>query len=266
MRDGLTADLLDQFVSAVPRVVMALLIIIIGFIVAKIVAGIVRKLLARIGLDKIGDKLEDIDIVKKSNMKIQISKMISKFIYYIMLLFFLIAGAEALGMPAISNLVTDIINFIPNLIVAIIMLVLGLLLAEALRNIAFTALKSLGIPSAGMISSFVFYFILITVFVSALKQAAIQTEFLETNLSILIGGVVAAFAIGYGLASKDIIKNFISSFYNKGKIKIGDTVTVDNERGEIVKIDNTTVTIQSNDRRILYPLSDVLGGKIIIHD
>lgn len=266
MVDGLTADLLKQFVSAIPRIATAIVIIIVGFIVAKIVASIVRKLLVRIGADKVGDKLGEIDIVQKSNMKIEISKIVSKFIYYIMILFFLIAGAEALGMPAISNLVTDIINFIPNLIVAIIMLVLGLLLAEALRSIVFTALKSLGIPSAGMISSFVFYFILITVFVSALKQAAIQTEFLETNLSILIGGVVAAFAIGYGLASKDIIKNFISSFYNKGKIKIGDTVTLENERGEIVEIDSTTVTIQSNDRRILYPLSDVLGGKVIIHD
>jgi len=266
MLDGFTADLLRQFISAIPRIATAIIIIIVGFIIAKIVAGIVKKLLLRLGVDRLGDKLGEIDIVQKSNVKIEISKIISKFIYYIMVLFFLIAGAEALGMPAISNLVSDIINFIPNLIVAVIMLVLGLLLAEALRSIAFTALKSLGIPSAGMISSFVFYFILITVFVSALKQAAIQTEFLETNLSILIGGVVAAFALGYGLAAKDIIKNFISSFYNKGKINIGDTVTVDGEKGEIVKIDSTSVTIQANDRRILYPLSAVLGGKIIIHD
>jgi len=262
----LTKDLLQQFISAIPRVATALVIIILGLIISKIVANIIRKLLQKVQVDKIGDKLGEIDIIQKSNVKIEISKILSKFIYYILLLFFFIAGAEALGMPAISNLVTSIINFIPNLIVAIIMLILGLLLAEALKKLVHTALKSLGIPSAGMIASFVFYFLFITVFVSALRQAAVETEFLETNLSILIAGVVAAFAIGYGLASKDLMKNFLSSFYNKGKIKVGDRISLDDVSGEIVELDNTSVTIKSNERRILYPLSQVLGGKLTIHD
>lgn len=266
MLDGLTADLLKQFVNAVPRVATAIFIIIVGIIISKIVAGIIRRLLEKLQIDKLGEKLEEIDLVQQSNVKIKISQIISKFIYYILLLFFMIAGAEALGMPAISQLVSDIINFIPNLIVAIIMIVLGLLIAEALKNIVHTALKSLGIPSASMIASFVFYFILITVFVSALRQAAIETKFLETNLSILIAGVVFAFAIGYGLASKDILKNFLSSFYNKGRIKLGDKISIGEITGEITNIDNTTVTIQSNDRRIIYPLSHVLDGMITIHD
>lgn len=266
MLDGLTADLLRQFVSAIPRVATAIFIIIIGIIISKIVARIIKKLLAKMQIDKLGDKIQEIDIVQKSNVKVEISSIISKFIYYILLLFFMIAGAEALGMPAISNLVSDIINFIPNLIVAIIMIVLGLLVAEALKNIVHTALKSLGIPSANMIASFVFYFILITVFVSALRQAAIETEFLETNISIIISGVVFAFAIGYGLASKDILKNFLSSFYNKGRIAVGDKISIGDVSGEIEEIDNTTVTIRSNDRRIIYPLSQVLGDKITVHD
>jgi hypothetical protein len=245
MLDGLTGDLLRQFVDAVPRVATAIVILIIGIIIAKIVAGVIKRLLEKIQVDKLGDKLAEIDIVEKSNVRIKISKIISKFVYYILVLFFMIASADALGMPAISNLVSDIINFIPNLVVAIIMLILGLLVAEALKNIVHTALKSLGIPSANMIANFVFYFILITVFVSALRQAAIETNFLETNLSILIAGVVFAFAIGYGLASKDLLKNIISSFYNKGRLSVGDRISVDDVSGEIIEIDNTTVTIRS---------------------
>jgi hypothetical protein len=266
MLDGLTGDLLRQFVDAVPRVATAIVILIIGIIIAKIVAGVIKRLLEKIQVDKLGDKLAEIDIVEKSNVRIKISKIISKFVYYILVLFFMIASADALGMPAISNLVSDIINFIPNLVVAIIMLILGLLVAEALKNIVHTALKSLGIPSANMIANFVFYFILITVFVSALRQAAIETNFLETNLSILIAGVVFAFAIGYGLASKDLLKNIISSFYNKGRLSVGDRISVDDVSGEIIEIDNTTVTIRSNDRRIVYPLSHVMGNKLTIHD
>lgn len=266
MLNGLTADLLKQFFNAVPKILLALVIIIVGVIISKIVAGIIKRLLGKIGVDRLGEKLSEIDIVQQSNVSIKISSVLSKFIYYILLLFFMIASAEALGMPAISNLVSDIINFIPNLIVAIIMLILGLLVAEALKNIVLTALKSLGIPSANMISSFIFYFILITVFVSALRQAAVETEFLETNLSILIAGIVFAFAIGYGLASKDLLKNIISSFYNKGRLSVGDRISLDDVSGEIIEIDNTTVTIRSNDRRIVYPLSQVLGNKLVIHD
>lgn len=264
--DGLLSGLLKQFLNGVPKVIMAIVILVIGLIIAKIVARIVEKMLLKLQVDKLSDKLAEIDMVQKSNIKIKFSKVLSKFVYYIFALFFLIASTDALGMPAISNLVSDLVNFVPNLLVALIMIIIGLLFAEAVRSVVHTALKSIGIPSANMIATFIFYFLFINIFVSALKQTKIETAFLENNISIIIAGAIAAFAIAYGLAAKDLMSNFLSSFYSKGKLSIGDKVSIGDETGEIVDIDKTTVTIQGTDRRILYPLHKVMNDKFTIHN
>ena len=134
----------------------------------------------------------------------------------------MVGAAELLQMPAISNLVSGFFNLIPKLMVGFIILVFGILLSDAIRGIVETTLTSLGLPSAKMISSFLFYFLFINVVISAIAQAEINTAFLEQNISIVIGGGILSFAIGYGMASKDSVSNFLASFYANGKVAIGD--------------------------------------------
>ena len=157
----------------------------------------------------------------------------------------MVGAAELLQMPAISNLVSGFFNLIPKLMVGFIILVFGILLSDAIRGIVETTLTSLGLPSAKMISSFLFYFLFINVVISAIAQAEINTAFLEQNISIVIGGGILAFAIGYGMASKDSVSNFLASFYANGKVAIGDVVELDNVKGEIINMDKNSVTILS---------------------
>ena len=254
-----------QFVEIIPNFVGALVIFIVGFIIAKIVSRVVLKLLEKIQIDKFGEKLAEIDIFQKANLKIKLSKIFSKIIYYFLLLFFMVAASDVLNMPAISSLVTGMFNLIPKLIVGFIILIFGILLADGIRGIVETTLTSLGLPSAKMISSFLFYFLFINVVISAIAQAEINTAFLEQNISIVIGGAIFAFAIGYGMASKDSVSNFLASFYANGKVAIGDVVELDNVKGEIINMDKNSVTILSDDRHIVYPLKTLLNEKISIY-
>lgn len=264
MTDTLT-KLWGQFVEVIPNVVGAFTIFIIGLIIAKIVSRVVIKLLEKIQIDKFGEKLAEIDIFQKTNLKIKLSKVFGKIIYYFLLLFFMVAASDVLNMPAISSLVTGMFNLIPKLIVGFIILIFGILLADGIRGIVETTLTSLGLPSAKMISSFLFYFLFINVVISAIAQAEINTAFLEQNISIVIGGAIFAFAIGYGMASKDSVSNFLASFYANGKVAIGDVVELDNIKGEIINMDKNSVTILSDDRHIVYPLKTLLNEKISIY-
>ena len=257
-------QLLEQFGRFAPKFVTALLIIIIGIVLAKIIAGIVKKLLVKIHIDKLGEKLNEIDFISKSNFTIKISSVISKFIYYFLLLFFVVFAADVLAMPAISALVTDLFNFFPKLLVSFVFLIFGTLLAEMIRALVETTLSSLGISSSKIIASFLFYFLFVNVVILAIAQAEINTEFLEQNISIIIGGGVLAFAIGYGLASRDVVANFLSALYTKDKIGIGDMVEIDGERGQVVHIDKTSITIASADRKVIYPLKYLLNEKVTI--
>ncbi len=262
---GVLGDLLNGFIQGVPNFVSAIVIIIIGLILSKVIMKMLRKVLQKIGVDKLGQKLNEIDVIASSNIEIKLSEFFSKVIYYVLLLFFLVMATDVLNMPAVSSLVTGIFNFIPNVIAALIFLIIGLLISDFIRNLVYTACNSLGIPSARLISSFLFYFLLINVIISALSQAKINTEFLSQNISLVIGGGVLAFAIGYGFASKNIVANYLASFYSKDKIKIGDKITVNNVTGIVEKLDKSSFSLKTDNSEVIFPLSVITSEKIEIH-
>ena len=263
---GILLELVSNFSKAVPKFFGAFMIALIGYIVSKLVSSAVRKLFIKMNIDKIGDKLNEIEIVSKANIKIKISTIISKVLYYFLLLFFMVAAADVLAMPAVSNLVASIFNLIPNLIVAGIILIVGILFADALRSVAQASLESLGVPSARMISSLIFYFLFINIIISALSQAQINTEFLAQNIHLLIGGIVLAFAIGYGLASKSTMSNFLASYYVKDMFKVGDKITVEGVTGKVIEMNKASVSlVTDNGNKVIFPLSKVSGSNVEIH-
>ena len=257
-------DLLSDFAGSFKNFLLALLVYFIGWIVARTVSRIIAKVLKRIGIDKLAERLNDIDMVANANFKIVPSAVLSKIVYYMLLLIFLIAATDVLGMQAVSDLVRDILNYIPSLISALIVLVLGLVIADFLKNIVKTASASLNIPASGMIANAVFYFVFLNVVMIALTQAGIGTAFIQNNLSIILAGIVIAFALGYGLASREIVANFLASFYSKDKVNIGDYVQIEGYEGEVVNVDNTSMTLQTKENKIIIPLSKLSSSTVVI--
>jgi small-conductance mechanosensitive channel len=230
------------------------------------VASVIKTVISKAGVDKLGKKIEEVDFIRKNNIEIKISGILSRIIFYFMMLIFIVAATDVLGMPALSDLFKNMLNYIPNVVVAGVLLLVGILVADGIRKAIETTGKSLGIPSTGMLATAFFYFIMINFLMAALGQLQIDTGFIEKNILIVIGGISLAFAIGYGLASKTIVSNILSAFYSKDKIKVGDEVTIDNIRGEILNIDRSSVTLLlPNHQKSIIPLSKVTAESITIH-
>jgi len=259
-------QILMPFLQFLPRFLSAIVIIFLGLIVIKLITRGIKKMLEKAGIDRLKEKLEEIDLIGKANLNIMPSTVISKMIYYTLLLFLALIAAGILDVDAITQLISDAIAFVPKLFVALIIVVLGVLMAEALKNVVNTACKSLGIPAGNIIGSFVFFFVLINALMIALTTANIPVDFLTDNLTMIIGGIVVAFGVGYGLASKSIMANYLASFYSKERFKLGDLISFSDVSGEIIAIDNTSVTIAADGKRTIVPLSKLSEESITIHD
>ncbi len=241
--------------SILPNVLGALGILLVGWLIARMLSRLMRQLLGRVGADKLAERLNEVEIVHKSNIKIVPSALISRIVYYLLMLIVLMAATDMLKMEAVSNLVNDIINYIPSLLMAMLVLAVGILVADAIKNAVFAATKSLAIPAAGVISSVIFYFIFINVLMMALSQAKLQTGFIESNISIVLAGIVSAFAIGYGFASRNIVASLLAAYYNKEKIKVGDLIRIEGVEGQIISVDSTSFTVRTDQgRMIVIPL------------
>ncbi|WP_221389862.1 mechanosensitive ion channel family protein [Dyadobacter sp. NIV53] len=246
--------LIGQFVDFVPRVVGCLFILGVGYLVAKGVKIIIKQVLSKIGFDRIGEKLNEIGIIKQLKTEISLSDIVAKILYYYILLIFLTLAADKLGVDTITNMVLSLVNFIPKLIAGAIMLQIGIMLSDAIKTAVMALCKSFNIAAAKLIGNIAFIFFLIITFITALGQIGIETALLESSFLLIIGGVIIAFAIGYGIASRDILANIISSFYSRKNYREGQVIKIGEVKGVITKIDNTSITIVNDSSTTIVPL------------
>lgn len=258
------AKLIEQFSTFFSNFISAIVILIIGWIVAKVASVIVKNILSKVGIDKIGDKIKDIEAIKKFNLDFKLSNIIGTIIYIFIMLFLSVSAADKLGVPAISNMFLLLVNFIPKVIVASIMTLLGLFLSDLARNFVVGLCKSFNIASGKLIGMGVFFFLLFITVILALGQAGINTALLESSFNIIIAGMVLAFSIGYGFASKEILLNIISSMYSKKKYEEGQDIEIAGVRGKILKMDNTSIILETEDSQTVFPLKVLQSEKVTI--
>lgn len=264
LKNGVFAELLARFSAAIPQLTFALLVLLFGWLIARVVRKIVRRILAGLGVDNLAERLNDIDLVQRSGIRVEISSVLAQMIYYVLMLAFVIFATDMLGVPAITQMVRDVVDYLPALFSAFVLLLLGLFLADMVRGIVLTACQSMGLPSAKIIATAIFYFLFITVAVSALAQAKINTGFMALNISIIIGALALAFAVGYGISSRDLLSNYLAGGYNRNKIQIGDDVRIIGMRGKVINIDATSLTLQTPTSEVIIPLGKIATEKVEI--
>lgn len=265
---GILETIMEQLLTMatiIPSLLTALAVFVVGLLLAKTIRKIIGKLLAKSGVDQLADRLNDIDLIANTNVEVKPSLLISSIVYYLVLFIFIMAAVDVLGMAAISQLMTDMINYLPKAISAFFVFLVGILFCDLIKKLIQAACESLGIASARLLANVVFYFLFLNVALITLKQAELQTNFMEQNISIILGGVILAFSIGYGLASRPLMSNMLSAFYNKDRFQLDDELTVEGQRGRVIGMDNTTLTLRVEEGEVIIPLSKLSKDKYTIH-
>ena len=247
-------DLVNQIVGFVPLFVSALIVLGVGLLLAKLIRNVVQAVLSKAGIDKIGEALNKIDLVKSFHTEIKISAVLGQVFYFFVLLTFVTAASKMLGISAVSDLVAGLTGLIPKLVVAGLMIVIGLFLADALKQLIISLCDSFNISSGRMLGTIAFYFLLAITLINSLSQIGVNTALFESSFNLIIGGVIFAFAVGYGIASRDVMANLLSSFYSKNKFRSGQTIRIDAVQGVILTMDSTSMTIQTGNTTTIIPL------------
>jgi hypothetical protein len=258
------SKLIEQSSTFISNFISAVLILGIGWLIAKGVAFVLKSFFSKIGLDKLGEKIQNMELLRKYDLDFKLSHVISMVVYVLIMLFLSVSAADTLGVPAISNMFLMLVNFIPKLIVAIIMTLLGLFISDLARKFVETLCKSFNIASGKLISMAVFFFLGFISIILALGQAGINTKLLESSFNIIIAALALAFSIGYGIASKDILINILSSIYSRKKFTEGDIVEIQGVKGTIIIMDNTNLILESDGVRTSFPLKVLQTEKITL--
>lgn len=194
---------LDQLAGFLPQLIGALLIVIVGWIVARIIRRIIIKGLLLVKFDVLSEKSGIDKLFKEGGISLTFSDLLGNLVYWMLLLIILLAAINSLGLVATSELLNEIILYIPNVIVAAIILLVGAFLARFFEGLALVYLRSIGVKSAENVSRIVQYAILIFVISLALNQMGIAQELVTSAFQIAFGAVCLALAIAFGFGAKD---------------------------------------------------------------
>jgi Conserved TM helix len=148
LKHSITADLIGKISHFVPRFAMALIMLMIGYFVANMVAKVISKVLSKIGIDTLGKKLNDVDFMQENNVEVKISTIISKAAYYLLMMIFLIASTDLLGVPVISNFVGSMLNYFPKLMSALAIVLIGIFVADMISKVVRTTCDRSACPRA----------------------------------------------------------------------------------------------------------------------
>ena len=210
------SNALNAFVAAIPLVIGALIIIVIGWIIAGVLARVVSEVFRRVGADRLFAEHGG-QVYGSRSRDIKPSIVAGELVKWLIRLVFLVAAANVLGLTQVSELLNDVLLWIPNLIVAAIILLVAPLLARFVRGAIEVGAGEMGFSNAPLLGRIAEIAIIAFAVIIAINQIGIAANL----VNILFIGVVAALALAFGLAfglgGRDVAGQLTQSWYEQSQ-------------------------------------------------
>ncbi|MDH3503968.1 MAG: mechanosensitive ion channel [Nitrospirota bacterium] len=243
---------LQKIGGYLPQVLGAIIVLVIGWLGAKMLRGLTSKVLRVCGLVELSQKIKFNDMLAKIGISSSLDQIIGGLIYYMVLLIVLISASEILGFTVVLNTLNTLIAYLPHVLGAFLILIIALYLAKVIKEGIVSASSNLNIAYAGALSSVLEILIVGFGIVMALTELGLDMTIFSANITIIIAGIVLAMALSIGLGSRFIISNVLARYYIAQLFHIGDKVSLAGQKGTIIKLTPVSVVIKTEDDEKLY--------------
>ncbi len=200
--------------DALLRVGGALLILLVGWLIAKVIKAAVVKALKALPVDEFARQIKLVDFLKKGEVKYQLSELVGVTAYWVVLLAFLLAVLDVLGMSAAAGLLQRILSYVPNVLAGVIVLVLGLFFGTVVNGVVQTAAANAGIAQAKGLGAIAQVTVIIFAFAVALEKF-LNSMIIQTAFNTVVMAVAFGAALAFGLGCKDIAGRAVENFIDK---------------------------------------------------
>lgn len=215
---------LEKIAGFLPNVFTGIVLIVVGIVVAWLLKMFITRTGQVLKLDYLCERVGLTQILHKSRIKEPFSRIFGRFIYWVVLISFIIMGLSAFHVPAVDNILASFLLYLPNVIVAGIILFLGYLLGNFLGRAALIASVNAGLAISGLVGRLVKYTVFIMAVAMSLELLRIGKETVLIAFAIIFGGVVLALAIAFGLGGRDAAKEYIDRVLKEKKEEEKDEI------------------------------------------
>ena len=206
---GPVREMLTKILAYLPVLLGALIILIVGWIIAKAIRRLIDVVLKAIRFDALADKAGITAILKKGDLKITAREVVSGLVYWLVIIMVLVMVVNALGLPKASDVLASLFAYVPKVIGALFVLVVAMFLASFVSGIVRTAAGNANLPRPELYAGVSRWAIIIFAATIALEQLGIASLLVTATFNIILGGVCLGLALAFGLGGKDAAAKYI---------------------------------------------------------
>jgi hypothetical protein len=244
-------ELGDGVIAAAPKVVIGLVLMVVAVIVAKLIERGLRYLLQSIKLDSLLGKAGLDQSMQNLGLKQELSLILPRIVYFLVLLLLIRTATDGLGLTAISGAIAAFFGFLPNIVSAVLLLVLGTTVGQFFGDAVRQSGEASGLEFAPTLGKLVSGLIMFVCGMMAIAQLQINTDIILIVTSGVLGAIALAFGLAFGLGTRDIIRNIAAGFYIRRVLVAGKPTEIAGHKGTLVAITATHVVIEENGRETM---------------
>ena len=211
-------QVLSQVGQFVANLFLVLFLLLVGWLISKLIVKVgVTKILQLLKIDNFSKQIELDSILAKGGINNPLSELAGEVCYWISILTTFVVAFNAVGLSVAADLVQRIVLYVPNIIAAVFILIVGMFAATILRNIINTAAGNAGISQVHLLSRITEIVIMVFAVAIALEQLQIGARIVELTISIILASFGLGFALAFGLGCKDYVGKSVEDFLKKLK-------------------------------------------------
>ena len=265
LKNSLT-DLWNAIASAMPKIFVAIVSIVVALLLIKLIIGILRKALKLIKADKLGDKLNEIEIIQGKQFSFNVIDVVLKCVKWILYVVLVFIITDILELTMVADGLMSLLGYLPSLFTAIAIFIVGLLFANFVKKGLKSLFESMDLTGGKLLSQVVFFLILTFVSVTALNQAGINTDIITNNINMIIGAFLLAFALAFGFGAREVVVRLLKGFYARKIFEIGQTIIFNNEEFEVDSVEGISIILKNINGRLVVPIEDVMENQVQMQD
>jgi hypothetical protein len=237
----------SQVVLLAPKIAAMLVVLVVGYIVARLAGKAVGKLSEKIGLQTAAERSGLAESMQHTGIKGNFPAIVGGIVFWLLMCVFVMAGFNILGLEKLSVAMQKLVDYIPNVLVATVVVVIGLLVASFLRGVVATSADRVGITYAGQLAGACYYVLALLTFIAAFNQLGINFALLDNLVLITVGGLALGFGLSFGLGGRDVMAGILAGYYLRQRLQSGDHVSVAGLEGKVHDVGPVATVIETQE-------------------
>ena len=211
------AAALAVLLGGIPKILGFAIILLIGWLIASAVATAVAAVLRAVKFNDLAQRAGLSGFVQKMGVHTDAAGFLANVVKWFVRLIVLVSAFDALGLPAVSQVLQQLLLWLPNLVVALVVLVIGGLAADALASLVRGTTSESGLGNADLLANIARIAVWAFAIVVAVNQIGIATELVNTLFMASVGALALALGLAFGLGGRETAAHIWQSWYDKGQ-------------------------------------------------